>query len=70
MKTLRITSQFSSLLVVFLQLIGGLFTKQTTRTQRKEPENREMKEKAINDLKAPKNAPVSLLPEPVNDNNL
>lgn len=29
-----------------LQLIGGLFTKQAMRTQRKEPEHREMKEKS------------------------
>lgn len=34
-------------------------TKQATRTQRKEPEDREMKEKTINDLKAPK---MHLLP--------
>jgi len=45
MKTLRIILQLSYLLVVFLQFIGGLSTKQATRTQRKVPEDREMKEK-------------------------
>lgn len=54
MKTFRVILQLSYLLVVFLQLIGGLLTKEATRTQRKEPEDREMKGKAINDLKAPK----------------
>lgn len=53
-----------------LQLIGGLFTKQAMRTQRKELENREMEEKSYKWLKGTKNALVSVLPEPVNDNNL
>lgn len=54
MERLRITLQISYLVVIFLQLIGGLLTKQATRRRRKEPEEREMKEKAINYLKAPK----------------
>jgi len=54
MKTWRITLQLYYLLEVFPQLIDGLFTKQAARTWRKEPEDREMKEKAINDLKAQK----------------
>lgn len=54
MKTWKIILQLSYLLEIFLQLIDGLFTKQATRTWRKKPEDREMKEKAINDIKTQK----------------